>query len=463
MGPAVVLGLDLGSSRLKACTVTESREIEGTWSVRTPFAAVPGGTQMSLDGLIGALGELWTAVGAARSRVRAVGIASMGECGALLRGGDLTPLPIVAWYDPRGAETVTAIRARLGESADVSIGRHLRPATSVAKLGWLAERGYPVAGRWLSMAGLVSWLLTGVAAGEESLACTSGAYDPYERRFLEPVLRAAGLPDLTFPRPARAGDTAGLVHEAGGSWSGLPRGIPVTIAGHDHLVGAIGAGAGVADLVDSMGTGEPQLRAVTGDLPTLTAQQVGPLGLTVSRWPGSPFAAVLHESLRPGVALGRLTALLGARSAAELDAEVERAVADDGIPAADAGIGELVRALHAEDDGVQLPDAPRHHIWAWTLDHLARLAQEGADRLAAVAGAPRRMLLTGGGAASVPWVRAKRRLASVPVLVPQVSEAGGRGAALFAGVAAGWWTAPAVLEAGMPGPAPVRSADGRRG
>jgi xylulokinase len=61
----------------------------------------------------------------------------------------------------------------------------------------------------------------------------------------------------------------------------------------------------------------------------------------------------------------------------------------------------------------------------------------------------------GGGSRSVPWLRAKAAEAGVPVVRSSVAEAVARGAAVFAGVAAGWW--PSAAHAPRPpvsGPAP---------
>lgn len=50
-----------------------------------------------------------------------------------------------------------------------------------------------------------------------------------------------------------------------------------------------------------------------------------------------------------------------------------------------------------------------------------------------------RMVVIGGGGRSAPWLRAKAAVAPVPVWRSSAFEAAARGAALCAGVAAGWW------------------------
>jgi len=62
----------------------------------------------------------------------------------------------------------------------------------------------------------------------------------------------------------------------------------------------------------------------------------------------------------------------------------------------------------------------------------------------------------GGGSRSPVWLRAKAEVVGVPVVACPVAEAAARGAALVAGVAAGWWP-----DVGA-GPVPALDADGRR-
>ena len=72
-------------------------------------------------------------------------------------------------------------------------------------------------------------------------------------------------------------------------------------------------------------------------------------------------------------------------------------------------------------------------------------------------GPPGRIVVFGGGSRSRPWLELKAGAVPVPVLRVTAPEAAARGAALAAGVAAGWWPSlagapPAALE-----PVPVRT------
>jgi sugar (pentulose or hexulose) kinase len=75
---------------------------------------------------------------------------------------------------------------------------------------------------------------------------------------------------------------------------------------------------------------------------------------------------------------------------------------------------------------------------------LHALAERTADAAARVGELvpARRMLVIGGGSESRPWLRAKMALVPLPIVLPATSQAVARGAAVFAGQAAGWWPSP---------------------
>src|SRR5581483_9908648 len=377
-----------------------------------------------------ALSSVVAAVGPDRERVAAVGVAGMAESGAPLAAGRPVA-PVIAWYDGRGEETVAALESRFGPDLARRTGRRVRTVSSVAKLGWLLDHGLAPPKRWLGVPELALFLLTGVEATEHSLAARTGAYDVIERAWLPSVAAQLGLPVGIFPAVRRAGSVMGRISEAAARRFGLPAGVPATIAGHDHLAAGAALGTGDDDLLNSVGTAETVFRR------TPTAPDVGvalALDLAVTIWPGGQAWGVLASAARSGLVLGGLAASLG-RSPAELDGLAAAGDAAGGPGSAGARWGAALAGL------------------------AARTAAAGA-RVADLLGPHRRLVVFGGGSRSLPWLAAKAAVAGVPVVRSPVAEAAVRGAALAAGVAAGWWPSPGdgpvpVLEAPVPD-APVR-------
>jgi len=105
------------------------------------------------------------------------------------------------------------------------------------------------------------------------------------------------------------------VSSVGAAWSGLGAGIPVTVAGHDHLAGLVGAGAGPGDLGNSVGTAESVV-CRSAALPDVRAAIDRRAFVTV--WPDGDGWAVLAGGARAGLVLAAAGDALGA-SPADLD------------------------------------------------------------------------------------------------------------------------------------------------
>jgi xylulokinase len=417
----LLLGIDIGTTRIKAVAIDGTGAGRADASVPTPFAASGGGVEMKVADLGRALADVIAALGLARDRIAAVGLAGMAESGAPLRAGSPTA-PIIAWHDGRGEETVTALEHRFGPELARWTGRRVRTVSSVAKLGWLLDHGLDPPDRWLGVPELALFLLTEVEATEHSLAARTGAYHVTERRWLPDVIRhvaggagevapGVGSADGLFAPVRTAGTVMGTVQEEAGAGYGLPAGIPVTIAGHDHLAAAAGLGAESDDLFNSVGTAETLVRRLDVSPDVDRALE---LELAVTVWPGGDAWGVLASAARSGMVIEGLAA--------------ELAVAP----------GEL--------DGLTGPAAER---WGEAVLTLARATADAAGRVAALAGPHRRLLVFGGGSRSPVWLRAKAQEVGVPVVRCAVVEAAARGAALAAGVGAGWWP---TVAAGPPPP-----------
>lgn len=428
----VVLGVDLGSSRIKVGAYAPDGSQVALAGVTTPTAVRDGMVDFPVLAMLDAVDQAVRGLGLDLP-VRGVGVGSMGEVGTLLTDDGLVDLDFPAWYDERGADVVAALEARIDRrELDGRTGGHVRPVSTLAKLAWLRDTGAPARGTFLGVAGAVCWRLTDAAVQEASLACTSGAFDPVARAWWRRPWDEAGLSEVGLPPVGAPGGSAPARGARARAW-GLADGAPVLVAGHDHLVAAVGSGARVGDVVDSLGTGEPVLAATArlGD-----AARVADLverGLTVECWPPTGDPTVAFEGLRPGLAMAAFVQASGLPRE-ELD---RLAPAPGAAPALDPA---LVARLEAGD-------APRlgPPEWAALMDHYATRAARGERLLREVTGADGVTLVTGGGTRSAPWLAAKRALAGDALRVVTTEETAARGAAAMAGVALGWWPEPAAM------------------
>lgn len=415
------MGLDIGTTSSKAVIQTEAGVAVAHGSAPTRWTATPTGAQIDPRALLAsALGALDAAVADAPSGpIAGVGVASIGESGVLLdRTGD--PLgPVIAWHDTRDADELADLEQCVepGRFARTT-GLPLRHQWSLTKHRWLVDHHPATAAavRRLDVAAWVVRCLGGEEAAEQSLASRTGWLRLHTRDWWPETLAWAGAPSSLMADLAEAGTPLGTI----AAGLGPPRlaGAVLTVAGHDHQAAAIGAGAvGEGDELDSCGSAEALVRSVA---PGLSPQIVGRLveaTVTVG-WHALP---------------GRWCLLGGTTGGLEL----ARVLAELGLGAGD--VPSLDRALTLPGSTVDRPAAAAR-TWRAALEAVTVDAATIHDAMTRITGPHRAFVVTGGWSRSAGLLAVKERRFG-PLRVSGVAEAGARGAALLAGLAAGSYSA----------------------
>jgi sugar (pentulose or hexulose) kinase len=435
-GTPLLLGIDVGTSACKAAVVGADGGEIVHGQTPTPWDGVPSGGQVDPDALADA------AIAAARdalaqlpphAHVTAIGVASIAETGVLLDADDTILHPAVAWHDARGAEAARAIARDLPDFVERT-GLPPSPLCSLAKLRHLSLRG---AARWLNVAEWVVCRLGGRDVSELSLASRTGLLDLSRAAPYAEALEWAGLPRDLLGDLVPAGFNAGT-HDG----TALPqaRGAALTVAGHDHLVAGVGVGVvAPGDVLDSCGTAEALVRVVAPPLDAPAVRRSVEGGASVG-WHVTEGRQALLGSAWSGLALSEVLAALGVDDAGreELDAGA-LAIAPGEAPALELELHSLSRRP------LELPDAPPAGVWRAAIDAVANEIEAVVAHIDAVAGPHTRIVVTGGWSRDPAVMNAKRGLGAVEA--PPVVEAGCRGAALLAGVAAGLYAGPGELPA----------------
>jgi sugar (pentulose or hexulose) kinase len=433
MTDELLLGLDLGTTYAKAAVVDLNGGELGHGRAPSPWRRVPTGAEMDPGDLLAA------AVAAARRALAAVpdgtvvgvGVTSMAETGALLDARGETVAPMIAWHDTRGGPEAEEIGRSLGRQRfNEHTGLPVSRLCTLSKYRWLransseAGRG----ARWLNVAEWMVKALGGEEVAELSLSSRTGFLELGRRRWWDEALKVADAPPGFLPEPVEAGHPAGRVAGA------LPKahGAVLTVAGHDHPCASVGAGATrPGDVFDSCGTAEAFVRALDSPASPVEVRHAVEGGVTVG-WNAVPRQQALMAGFVSGLALARFLALLGV----ERDARVSLESAALGVPPGADGLTVVgVTEDRATLEGIP-PSTSPGHVWRAAVEAVAR---HGAGLLAtieSVAGDSTRLVVTGGWARS-PVVRAVKRELLGPFEEPDVTEAGARGAALVAGIAAG--------------------------
>lgn len=438
----VFIGVDVGTTTTKAVALDAEGALIGSASAATQWdIGVNGEVQTDIDRLVDTVIDVLVSTAAAAgagTRVAGIGITGMAEVGVVVTPDGNAATLAMAWYDQRGADELAALPQSFLDEFSAVTGLAAKAECSLAKLLWLGANGGPVlAGmQWLNALEYIAFRLTGVRASEPSLASRTGLLDQATIGPWAGALDLIGATAEFLPGLVNAGTSLGPV---------LPsapvelRGAAVTVAGHDHLVGSVGAGAvGGDDLFDSCGTADVILRTVPRTLSNADRSHLVGRGLSAGRHVLAGSTAILGAT-RSGLVLGRIMSMLGAddRAARQELADTWRA---DREPSA--------RVLVSEPSGwtnevtVRLrDDATPTDVWAAATEYVLAQTAEILEAVAEVAG-PYETAVAAGGWAQVTGVYRGKAHVMPGLTVSDIELPGATGAAMFAAQAAGVASGP---------------------
>ena len=439
----LLVGIDVGTTRVKALAVSLDGRVRGESEAPTPWHHEGACADIDSDDLARlamtvADRSLDDARIPATSVVRGIGVTGMAEAGALLDAQGRPCAPTLAWHDPRGL--AEPIRDQVSdEEFWRACGIRLNSKPSLAKVLYLYD-AYPGsrerAVRHLGVGDWVIHAMGGEQVAERSILSRSGLYDVLADEPWQPATDLVG--DLTARRIIWAGEPAGTV---GQQAPARLRGAVLTAAGLDHESAAFAMGAmRVGVLTDSLGTAEALLRLFApvdrDTVARLVARDVG-IG-----WGVVPGYLCTVAGLLTGLSLERMAALLGItdrdrRRAVSLEAlHVDRGT----VPFRIADVSHEGLSLAGVTEGLSPALA-----WRAAVEDLTALSTDLIDFIESVIGPRTEAMVTGGWSHDPTVEQAKRRQLG-DYSTSSVAEAAAMGAAFFAGIAAGLLERPGPDE-----------------
>lgn len=433
----VLVGIDAGTTSVKALLMTPDGRELAVGRAATTWRQTSTGADMSPDAITAAARSALADALSQQpdARVVGIGVASMAESGVLTDGDDHPLAPVIAWHDTRDVGELAELERDLGgEEFSRTTGLPVWTQWSLTKHRWL-RRHVPATSRATRRYNIAEWIvrdLGGDPVSEPSLTSRTGWLTLSGERYDAALDWAGAAPGLVGPL-VEAGTPIGRVSRSRTTASGplaALDGAVLTVAGHDHQVAAVGLGSfHPGDEFDSAGTAEALMRT---SAPELSADAVGELtraGVTVGAH-AAPGRWCLLGATQGGLILSRVLEQLG--------------VGRDGMPALDRAAlaapdvpGSVTLGPGTADVSVD-PDAEAAVVWRAATHAVTIQARELADRLEGVAGPRGDLVVAGGWTHSAALMAAKTQLLGAH-RTSTVSEAGCRGAALFAGVAAGFY------------------------
>lgn len=302
--------VDVGTTSIKLCLFDAAGNPEATARHATPTQADAWGEVYDLDALFAIVFGFASGLDPAqRAGVQRIALTGVGESGGLVRADLSLASPMILWHDHRGADLLSG----LGEAERLRVyevtGLPVNANYGLSKVAWaLAQAGGRAAGaQWLNIAEYLAAALTGVRWSEYSLASRTMALDLASGEWSAEIAGLLGVDVEVFPELRAAAEGSLLTPEAA-LRAGLPDGVVVHVAGHDHMVGAVGADLQPGELLNSTGTTEGLL--FLRDAPRVDARTASTKlanGITCTRSGYTLFASIPTG----GSAFATLQSMLG--------------------------------------------------------------------------------------------------------------------------------------------------------
>ena len=427
----ILIGVDIGTSRLKAVATDLNLKVISEYAEPTPWKHEKNFSE--IDMLLLAKTVIAVAAKAAEiagGKVRAIGFTGFSETGVLMDATGKPLSPGLAWHDPRGI--TEPIIKELGDfEFRARAGALLNEIVTISKTLWL-NKNYPESKKakyFLSAPEWVAYCLGAEPVNELSLVSRTGFFDVEARKPWDEAIALVGGGKDFLARLVVAGEPVGVVNNNAPE---VLQGAVITIAGHDHFTAAYYCGAiNEGSLFDSMGTAEALLRTFKAPL---TRDAIADLAAANVGLSCSVIADhyTLLGALPTGLTLERACSLIGVSTRDEKIALGKAALAVDPSASAMRVVNDYHGLSVTNLDDAVSPAA----LFRATVEHLVDDSADMISLIEKYTGKAQNVVIAGGWIKNPVIAYAKEKQFG-SYRVSDATEAGATGAAEFAGIAAG--------------------------
>ena len=431
MSKQILIGVDIGTSNIKAVATDTNLKILAEYSEVTPFTHEKNFSEIDARKLAQTVISVASkAAQEAGGVVAAIAFTGFSETGFLLDEVGNPLAPGLAWHDPRGL--TEPIIKELGDfEFRARAGAPVNEIISLSKTLWL-NKEYPKtksAKYFLSAPEWIAYCLGAEMVNELSLVSRTGFFDVEARApWLEAIELVGGGKDF-LAKLVVAGEVIGRVNQSAPE---NLRGAIITIAGHDHFTAAFYSGAiNEGTLFDSMGTAEALLRTFKTSLPREAIAELAAanVGLSCSVIPDH---YTLLGALPTGLTLERVCALVGVKTRAEKIALGEAALKVD----SSTNTLQIVNDYHGLSVTNLDEGASPAALFRAATEHLVKDSEQMVSLIEKFTGKSKEVIIAGGWIKN-PMIASQKSKQFGEYKVSDAQEAGATGAAQFAGIAAG--------------------------
>lgn len=262
MSHAVSLGIDLGTSELKAVLMSAEAEVLGQAGARISVSRRQSGwsEQNPADwwqACVTALNQLRAEQPEAWKRIECIGLSGQMHGAVLLGQASEVLYPAILWDDSRAMAQAEQLNHDFPDYAQAT-GSLAMAGLTAPKLLWLKQHEPALFARIdcvLSPKDYLRLLLTGERVSDMSDAAGTLWLDVARREWYAPMLHATGLTLAQMPRLLEADQLSGGLTTEAARQLELPVNLPVAAGGGDNPVSAVGIGAvNAGDAFVTLGT-----------------------------------------------------------------------------------------------------------------------------------------------------------------------------------------------------------------
>jgi xylulokinase len=243
------LGLDLGTSELKALLLSSTHEVIAT--ARSPLTVQrphplwseqdPATWWKALESV---MDQLQRDQPKALARLKAIGLSGQMHGATLLSDHDDVLRPAILWNDGRSGAQCEQLSASVPELSSIT-GNLAMPGFTAPKLLWVREHEPDVFARVRRVLLPKDWLrlmLTGEAVSDMSDAAGTLWLDTGRRDWSDTLLQATGLDRSHMPRLVEGSEISAWLKPGLCQRWGLPERVPVAGGAGDNAASAVGMG-----------------------------------------------------------------------------------------------------------------------------------------------------------------------------------------------------------------------------
>jgi len=447
---SVFLGLDIGTSAVKAILVAPSGDVEAAATMALTLSTPrPGWAEQDPDAWWDATTRSIREVlaGKPNATISSVGISGQMHSSVFLDRAGAVVRPALLWCDGRTTDECAEITRQAGgeETLRDWVRNPALEGFTLPKVLWLRTHepeAYARVAAVLLAKDFIRYRLTGTLATEPSDASGTLMFDPARLRWSEEVLQATGVSRTLLPDVGGSSEVLGHVTPDAARQTGLAEGTPVVGGGADNACGAAGVGVILpGDAVASWGTSGTVLAPTDQPIvdPGLRAHtfcHVVPgiwyvMGVVLSA--GGAFAWYRDQLARELASLPNADAMLDAEAASV-------APGAEGVTFLPYLQGERTPHRDASARGAFLGLSLAHtraHLTRAVVEGIAFALRDSISILHQLGLTPKELLLTGGGAKSAFIRRLQADVYGLPVSTVNREEGPAYGAALLAAVGVG--------------------------